>query len=117
LLIGSVKLKKNARTNKDLFYKTGGGEYQNKALSELDNRLLRLYGFVSVVGCMDLPDEIHPQHAATDEVVTSELPSLDQPDLIVEKENLPGTSTSNIQFNTSSKLSSRRISNKSTGLF
>jgi hypothetical protein len=36
---------------------------------------------------MDLPDEIHPQHAATDEIVTPELP--DKPNLIVEKENLP----------------------------
>jgi hypothetical protein len=44
---------------------------------------------------MDLPDEIHPQHAATDEIVTPELP--DKPNLIVEKENLPGTSTSNSQ--------------------
>jgi hypothetical protein len=43
---------------------------------------------------MDLPDAIHPQHGAT-EIVTPELP--DKPNLIVEKENLPGTSTSNSQ--------------------
>lgn len=58
---------------------------------------------------MDLPDAIHPQHGAT-EIVTPELP--DKPNLIVEKENLPGTTTSYGQFNTSSKLSRGRISKK-----
>lgn len=54
------KTKKKARIAKNSLIKTGGGSYNIDELTEIENRLLKVLGWVSIVGCEGLPPEIDP---------------------------------------------------------
>lgn len=46
--------------------RTGGGEYEG-SLTEMEKRLLGVLGWVSVLGCEDLPPEIDPEELTEQE--------------------------------------------------
>lgn len=58
------KTRKKARQLKQNANKTGGGEYEG-SLTLLEQRLLSVLGWVSVLGCPELPPEIDPDDELT----------------------------------------------------
>ncbi|KAK4880370.1 hypothetical protein RN001_008516 [Aquatica leii] len=54
------KVRKKAREHKTSLVQTGGGGFINKELSDIENRLMRVIGWISITGCAMLPDEIDP---------------------------------------------------------
>ncbi|KAK4879476.1 hypothetical protein RN001_007622 [Aquatica leii] len=65
------KTKKKARVNKNCITKTGGGGYKNEQLTNIENRLMNVIGWISVIGCGDLPEEIDPNQTNCEQVGTS----------------------------------------------
>ncbi|KAJ8936379.1 hypothetical protein NQ314_012384 [Rhamnusium bicolor] len=54
------KTRKKARLAIENPRKTGGGSYDTDQLTELEIRLMKICGWVSVLGCDELPEEIDP---------------------------------------------------------
>ncbi|KAF5279248.1 hypothetical protein FQA39_LY18311 [Lamprigera yunnana] len=54
------KVRKKAREHKTSLVQTGGGDFIIKELSDIENRLVRVIGWISVRGCAMLPDELDP---------------------------------------------------------
>ncbi|KAK4882329.1 hypothetical protein RN001_005648 [Aquatica leii] len=54
------KLLNKAREHRTSLFQTGGSGFINKELSDIENRLMRVIGWISVIGCAMLPDEINP---------------------------------------------------------
>ncbi|KAJ8971519.1 hypothetical protein NQ314_000661 [Rhamnusium bicolor] len=54
------KTRKKARLAKEHLVKTGGGSYSTEQLNEIETRLINVCGWVSIIGCNELPEEIDP---------------------------------------------------------
>ncbi|XP_018569521.1 uncharacterized protein LOC108909618 [Anoplophora glabripennis] len=55
------KTKKKARQQRLNITKTGGGGYICSSLTNLENRLMGILGWIHVIGCPDLPPEVEPR--------------------------------------------------------
>lgn len=69
------KTKKKARTYKASINQTGGGAYTSTELSDLENKLMGVLGWIHVIGCPGLPEEIEPgqdEHEEREEIVIDE---------------------------------------------
>lgn len=54
-------MRKKARALKQEIQATGGGGCKLDALNDVENKLMGLIGWVTVTGCVDLPEEIDPE--------------------------------------------------------
>ncbi|KAJ8937767.1 hypothetical protein NQ314_011724 [Rhamnusium bicolor] len=55
-----TKTRKKVRLAKEHLVKTGGGSYSTEQLNEIETRLINVCGWVSIIGCNELPEEIDP---------------------------------------------------------
>ncbi|KAG5867182.1 hypothetical protein JTB14_003188 [Gonioctena quinquepunctata] len=102
------KTKKKARVKRENILQTGGGGYKCTDLNELENRLISIYGWVHIVGCLGAPDEVDPDNNGKSRTPTPELPTreilleYDNDDEIihieVEADNFPPSSAETVNM-------------------
>ncbi|KAJ8909478.1 hypothetical protein NQ315_015408 [Exocentrus adspersus] len=56
----TVSIIKKARLNKAAITQTGGGGYSSSELTDLENRLLGILGWIHIIGCPNVPKELDP---------------------------------------------------------
>ncbi|KAJ8969807.1 hypothetical protein NQ314_001564, partial [Rhamnusium bicolor] len=106
----------------------GGGSYSTEQLNEIETRLINVCGWVSIIGCNELPEEIDPDaesiferdiEVSTIEIdlinEATEFEVLDQP--AVESSVGPSTSSGRLQDRGSNKSATpitKKLRNKNT---
>ncbi|KAF5274636.1 hypothetical protein FQR65_LT16940 [Abscondita terminalis] len=75
------KTRKKARLNKERLVATGGGAYTSHDLSDLENKIMLLLGWITVVGDDYVPEEIDPSGpiSSTEVLFPNNLEGLLQP--------------------------------------
>ncbi|CAG9822154.1 unnamed protein product [Phaedon cochleariae] len=60
---------KKARLNYSAIMQTGGGGYICKDLTDLENRLMALFGWINIIGCPGAPAEVDPDAELVENVI------------------------------------------------